>query len=222
MATHPPERPITDQAEQIHAWSENERHSVGTTESLSISASLSTDSASTEDHLETTRRTAASRYGTIVSSDLLSPLRSAEGSIRMLSEHERRLVSILAGSRARIATQPQSGCAERRSHQDMEVALDPEIPVGFYNPEPVTVSFPPNPLTELISTISQYPPSPFDELVAAVSESPAERWRRSGPPPPPERFRVRVASVGRPHRATKRNYDYFEDLSAALDRQRRG
>jgi hypothetical protein len=27
---------------------------------------------------------------------------------------------------------------------------------------------------------------------------------------------VRVAKVGRPHRATRRNYDYFEDLNAAL------
>jgi hypothetical protein len=27
---------------------------------------------------------------------------------------------------------------------------------------------------------------------------------------------MRVASVDRPHRATKRNYDYFEELNAAL------
>jgi hypothetical protein len=27
---------------------------------------------------------------------------------------------------------------------------------------------------------------------------------------------VRVAPVGQPHRATKRNYDYFEELNARL------
>ncbi|MGH9205948.1 MAG: hypothetical protein ACRD1G_05235 [Acidimicrobiales bacterium] len=35
--------------------------------------------------------------------------------------------------------------------------------------------------------------------------------------PPPSRFMVRVSPTARPHRATKRNYDYFDDLTAALD-----
>jgi hypothetical protein len=76
----------------------------------------------------------------------------------------------------------------------------------------------PNILDEFISEISttRAPPSPFEDLIAAVAEGPAERAKRTGPPPPPSRFRVRVAQVGRPHRATKRNYDYFEELNAAI------
>ncbi len=57
------------------------------------------------------------------------------------------------------------------------------------------------------------PSTPFDEVFAAVSKDANE------PPavlPPRSRFMVRVAKVGRPHRATRRNYDYFEDLNAAL------
>jgi hypothetical protein len=73
-----------------------------------------------------------------------------------------------------------------------------------------------NPLDELISAIYQPPASLFDEVIATVSESTTQRARRLGPPPPPERFRVRVADVGRPHRTTKRNYDYFEELNASI------
>jgi hypothetical protein len=60
---------------------------------------------------------------------------------------------------------------------------------------------------------SRLPTTPFDEVFAAVSTDANE------PPavlPPRSRFMVRVAKVGRPHRATRRNYDYFEDLNAAL------
>jgi hypothetical protein len=76
---------------------------------------------------------------------------------------------------------------------------------------------PPHPLDDFISSISAKRAfSPFEDVIAAVS-GPSSVKRRFGPPPPPERFRVRVAPVGRPHRATKRNYDYFEELTASID-----
>jgi hypothetical protein len=75
---------------------------------------------------------------------------------------------------------------------------------------------PTNPLDELISSIYRPPVSLFDDVIATISESATQRAIRLGPPPPPERFRVRVATVGRPHRATKRNYDYFEELNATI------
>lgn len=57
---------------------------------------------------------------------------------------------------------------------------------------------------------------PFAELFEAIGMT------RPTDPIQPEllparaRFMVRVAPVGRPHRQTKRNYDYFADLNAAL------
>ena len=156
------------------------------------------------------------------SSDLLSALRSVERSIRMLSEHERRIAGILAGSRTHSTTLHLSKWAQWRYCEEPEVLLDLGFPGESDDPEPLTVAPHPNPLAEFVSTINQDPTSPFDELIAAVSVSPPSRPRRSGPPPPPERFRVRVAPVRPPHRATKRNYDYFEELNAALDEQRRG
>ncbi len=55
---------------------------------------------------------------------------------------------------------------------------------------------------------------PFDELVDAVRC--VNRSARARTLPPAERFMVRVAAVQKPHRATKRNYDYFEELDAVL------
>lgn len=218
MATHAPEPPIEDGGEWIQLWSENESQWVGMVEWPRILTSDPAGPASIEDHYETSPRTPGSRHGT---TDLLGSLRSAERSIRMFSEHERRIVSILTGPRADTTTRAPSGWAQWRGYEDMEVPLDPDVRGGFDNPEPVTTSPLPNPFAEFIPTNNQEPISPFDELIAAVSVSPATRSRRSGPPPPPERFKVRVASVGQLHRATKRNYDYFEELGAALDRQRR-
>jgi len=62
------------------------------------------------------------------------------------------------------------------------------------------------------------PPSIFDDLIAAVTgtSAPAEPVVR----PPRSRYMVRVARVGRPHRPTRRNYDYFEELNAKLAAQR--
>lgn len=54
----------------------------------------------------------------------------------------------------------------------------------------------------------------FDEVVAAIAQRPGEVPR--GVLPPASRFMVRVARVGEPTRPTKRNYNYFEELNAAL------
>jgi hypothetical protein len=54
---------------------------------------------------------------------------------------------------------------------------------------------------------------PFDDLFEAVTRS--SGWPNR-PLPRPSRFMVRVAAVPKPHRATKRDYDYFTELNAAL------
>jgi hypothetical protein len=60
---------------------------------------------------------------------------------------------------------------------------------------------------------------PFDAFIAAVSDSTATPPVPMAPLPPPSRFMVRVAQVAPPHRATKRNYDYFEELNIRLAAQ---
>jgi hypothetical protein len=55
--------------------------------------------------------------------------------------------------------------------------------------------------------------SPFDDLIAAVT---AVETAQLQVQPNSPRFMVRVVDVGRPHRSTKRNYDYFEELDATL------
>jgi hypothetical protein len=65
-------------------------------------------------------------------------------------------------------------------------------------------------------TLAQPAPSLFDELVAAVSTGSLDLAKHPGALPPRSRFRVRMVPVGRPHRATKRNYDYFEELNARI------
>jgi len=59
----------------------------------------------------------------------------------------------------------------------------------------------------------------FDDLIDAVTSSSAE----AAEPlilGPRSRYMVRVAKVGKPHRPTRRNYDYFEELNAMLAAQR--
>jgi hypothetical protein len=63
------------------------------------------------------------------------------------------------------------------------------------------------------------PPGPFDEFITALTDAAPAPPINAGPLPPPSRFMVRVAPVGQPHRATKRNYDYFEELNARLAAQ---
>ena len=67
--------------------------------------------------------------------------------------------------------------------------------------------------------VPRQPVSAFDEVIAAIARPPDEL--SSGVQPPPERFMVRVATVGAPARPTKRNYNYFEALDAALAEQLR-
>ncbi len=57
-------------------------------------------------------------------------------------------------------------------------------------------------------------PSPgvFDDLVQTLNGAAVP----ARPLPSADRFRVRVARVAKPHRATKRDYNYFEELDAAL------
>lgn len=57
------------------------------------------------------------------------------------------------------------------------------------------------------------PLSAFEEMISAVAfhkTAPAQLLA------PPSRYMVRVAPVGKPHRATKRKYDYFETLNVLL------
>ena len=63
------------------------------------------------------------------------------------------------------------------------------------------------------------PSGPFDEFIAALTDAPIGPPPPMRPLPPPSRFMVRVAPLGRPHRATKRDYDYFEELNAKLAAQ---
>ena len=60
------------------------------------------------------------------------------------------------------------------------------------------------------------PVTPFDDLVSSVTSTLTDGPRRPDVPPP-SRFMVRVARTARPHRVTKRNYDYFDELTTALD-----
>lgn len=84
------------------------------------------------------------------------------------------------------------------------------------SPPPFSVEVPPLELPVSEVTKTQPAPSLFDELVTAVSNGSLEVVRQRGALPPPARFRVRTVPVGRPHRATKRNYDYFEELNARI------
>jgi hypothetical protein len=83
-------------------------------------------------------------------------------------------------------------------------------------PPPSFVEVPPlqTPLRHVAA--AQPAPTFFDEVVAAVSNGSLEMARERGALPPQSRFRVRTVPVGRPHRATKRDYDYFGELNARI------
>jgi hypothetical protein len=57
---------------------------------------------------------------------------------------------------------------------------------------------------------------PFESVIAAVSGSSSSASEVPAHLPDSSRFMVRVAQVEEPHRKTKRNYDYFQDLNEAL------
>ncbi len=63
---------------------------------------------------------------------------------------------------------------------------------------------------------SVFSTGPFDDLLVALTAPPKKAAVPTGPLPPAERFRVRVARVTKSDRSTKRNYDYFEELEASL------
>ena len=57
---------------------------------------------------------------------------------------------------------------------------------------------------------------PFSDLIEVVSSDQSLALQQAAFHLPTSRFMVRVATVPQPHRATKRNYNYFEALNAAL------
>ena len=126
--------------------------------------------------------------------------------IRICSDHQRSLVQILRGSVTVAAP-----------------VVDPDAPTlvgGAWIPTAAVISSSPDvldPFRVFYSPTTQAPASPFDDLLAAVAHPKGRRPVRVGPLPPRSRFMMRVAPVDRPHRATKRNYDYFQELKAALE-----
>jgi hypothetical protein len=60
------------------------------------------------------------------------------------------------------------------------------------------------------------PLGPFDDLIASVSAPVRPVELDASKLPPPSRFMVRASRLDRPHRPTKRNYNYFEKLKADL------
>jgi hypothetical protein len=68
---------------------------------------------------------------------------------------------------------------------------------------------------ETVEDVKVGPPAtPFEALVSSVNfgfPDPSSVVR-----PPPSRFMLRVTPTGRPHRPTKRNYDYFDELTSRL------
>jgi hypothetical protein len=97
-----------------------------------------------------------------------------------------------------------------RVAQALPAAIEPEVGGEATHPlaaEPVVQDRPTT------------PPGPFDEFITALTLAPTDPPEPMPPLPPPSRFMVRVAPVGQPHRTTKRDYDYFEELNAKLAAQ---
>jgi hypothetical protein len=59
-----------------------------------------------------------------------------------------------------------------------------------------------------------HPVTSFEALVSSVNFGFPDA--SSVVRPPPSRFMLRVTPTGRPHRPTKRNYDYFDELTSRL------
>ena len=72
------------------------------------------------------------------------------------------------------------------------------------------------PLDDFIAAISRHDAGPFEEFIAAISRPAGELLFGSGVQPPASRFMVRAAAAAAPTRPTKRNYNYFEELDAAI------
>ena len=95
--------------------------------------------------------------------------------------------------------------------QSLDSGSDDWIALDWAILQRLTTQIEGNPDTAAAEQLS----SPFDDLITAVSTSRRAR-KLLGPLPPARRFMVRVAPVSRPHRSTKRDYDYFEELNASL------
>jgi hypothetical protein len=57
---------------------------------------------------------------------------------------------------------------------------------------------------------------PFDDLIASVTTPVRPIELDVTKLPPPSRFMVRASRLDRPHRVTKRNYNYFDQLNSDL------
>ncbi len=107
-------------------------------------------------------------------------------------------------SLVRVASERQRELAEEFGR--LRSSPEPQLPVDA-------------PLVEIPTrdvVAVQPAPSLFDELVIAVSNGSLDLAKQRGALPPRSRFRVRMVPVGRPHRATKRDYDYFEELNTRI------
>src|ERR1700676_1115578 len=143
--------------------------------------------------------------------------------VRNCSDHQLSMVRILRGDAAISAPcgpsamhGPSSGSIASAPTVD-PTAPAPAFDIGVPTPELVTMSsIASDPFQEFFAPIVHARAGPFDDIIAAVASPRGGRARPRGPLPPPSRFMMRVAPVDRPHRATKRNYDYFGELNAAL------
>jgi hypothetical protein len=142
--------------------------------------------------------------------------------MRMCSDHQRSMVRILKGdATAGALIGDSAGPGSAMPTFDIATTVDPSGPAGTDDTGVRSADIIPTPPSRSDPFQEFYAPSmrattgPFDDFIASLSTSPA-RPRPVGPLPPRSRFMMRVASVDRPHRSTKRNYDYFEVLKAAL------
>jgi hypothetical protein len=143
--------------------------------------------------------------------------------IRICSDHQRSTVQILRGGVSVAAQIRESALPEPGMVLvDRAPAVEPGapdlgdetwIPTGEVDSTLPTVF---DPFQVFFAPATETPAGPFDDLLAALTTPKARRPVRVGPPPPRSRFMMRVAAVDRPHRVTKRDYDYFEELNAAL------
>jgi hypothetical protein len=154
--------------------------------------------------------------------------------IRICADHQRSLVAAFSGLRQQASVRSQARPSEHTDEAAMSVATLSSAPdaheAAWWDPTPSldskpdawialdrAESQPPSTPFEgsTIPPEAEEPSTPFDDLVTAVSTSRRAK-KLVGPLPPPRRFMVRVAAVSKPHRSTKRNYDYFEELNASL------
>jgi len=227
---------MTSVADRIHSWSVRERQLAGTIESFGLALRSPLEPAPYDRPTTNSRVTSLPHQTVPAGGDrpLTDSVQHLADWIRSLSERDRQLAVAIAGLGTGTAAGSQPGTGPAESHPNGTMGAAPlpptvghdECPSEAPPPAPgdsdatdsASPGAPPplHPLDDFISSISTSgPASPFDDLITAVARQPT-RGPSAGPLPPPARFRVRVAEVGRPHRATKRNYDYFEELNSEI------